>query len=412
MRRFESMLRTSALVVCLSVAGAQAQTPSAASLFSGYVTRGQLAQGEADFARRPPDAANIAALGMIRFVRAIEKFGQAMHRHGLQAPSGLPMIPILRLPVPSNPNPEPLTYEKLRAIYVAFLADLATAESTMQKMPAGDVKLPVDLMAVRLDLDGDGVASEAESLGGIFAALAGRGAQPRPPAWEVAFDRADVIWLRGYSRLISGLLEFVMAYDWRETYAAAGHLFFTGAPDPSAGSAAQDTIVNAMVGRGGERIADVIALMHLVHWPLAEPERLIRARDHLKGVITLSRENWKEILAETDDDREWVPGPHQKNSAFPGMSVTQERVDGWLRALDSFEAMLDGKMLAPHWRYNLGVDVSAIFASPRPFDLVLWLTGHAALPYLKQGPIMSQEDWRQWQRTFGGQFMNFAAWFN
>jgi hypothetical protein len=417
MRLFRRSICTAFLALNLCASDARAQDASAATLFSGFVTSGALARAEIEFARRPADAQNIAALGMIRFLHAVEKLGQGLHRHGLQAPGELPMVPILRLPVPVNPKPEPLTYEKLRDVYATFLSDLAAAEETLRKMPDGPVKLPVDLMAVRLDLNGDGVLSAAESLGGILASLNGwpgaapRGAQAGPP-WEVAFDRADVFWLRGYTRLLSGFLEFVLAYDWRETYGAAAHLFFAGAQDPSARAAAQDTIVEAMAGRGSVRIADLIALVHLVRWPVAEPGRLLKARDHLKAVIALSRENWKEILAETDDDREWVPGPHQKNSAFPGMSVTQERIDGWLRALDSFEEVLDGKRLVPHWRYKQGVDFSAIFTSPRPFDLVLWITGHAAIPYLKDGPIMSQQDWRQWERIFGGQFLTYAFWFN
>ena len=216
-----------------------------------------------------------------------------------------------------------------------------------------------------------------------------------------------MLWLRGYTHLISAFLEFALAYDWRETYDAAAHLFFAGAR-PSTALAAP---ANAMFGRD-DRIADVIALIHLIHWPVAEPQLLVVAREHLKSVITLSRESWKEILAETDDDREWILSPRQKNVAFSGPQVTQERVDGWLRALDAFEEVLDGRKLVPHWRFARGIDFNAIFASPRPFDLVLWITGHAAIPYLKEGPTMSREDWAQWERVFGGQFMLFAVWFN
>ena len=188
--------------------------------------------------------------------------------------------------------------------------------------------------------------------------------------------------------------------------------FFAGAQDPSGRAAAQQTLDDLIIGSGGDRIADVIALVHLIRWPVAEPARMGKAREHLKAVVALSRENWKEILAETDDDREWLPGPHQKNSAFPTMSVTRERVDGWLRTLDVFEEALDGKKLVPHWRYKQGLDLNAVFTSPRHFDLVLWLTGHAALPYLKEGPTLSRQDWGQWERIFGGNFLAYAFWFN
>ena len=409
MSRFIKTLCATALGICLLSASASAQDMPTADLLSGYLSRGELTKGEADFARRAPDAQNIAALGMLRFVRAVEKLGQGLHRYGLQPPNGLPMMPILRMPVPLNPNPETLTYEKLRAVYATFANDLAAADATLQKLPAGPVKLPVNLLAVRLDLNADGVATDAESLGSIVASLAMRPTARDVPArpWEVAFDRADTIWLRGYTHVLSAFLEFALAYDWHETYDAAAHLFFAGARASSAISAP----VDMLFGRD-DRIADVIALVHLIHWPVAEPARLLKAREHLKAVVTLSRENWKEILAETDDDREWIPGPQQKNSAFPGLTVTQERVDGWLRALDAFDEVLDGKRLVPHWRYKAGVDFNAIFTSPRPFDLVLWITGHAAIPYLKDGPVMSKADWAQWERIFGGQFLTYALWFN
>ena len=39
------------------------------------------------------------------------------------------------------------------------------------------------------------------------------------------------------ARLLSSFLEFVLAYDWRETYGATAHLFFAGAADPSGAKA-------------------------------------------------------------------------------------------------------------------------------------------------------------------------------
>ena len=407
MKRLTLLLNAALFALAMS-SGARAQDMARATALAGHLARGEIERGEAEFARLSPDAQTIAALGVLRFARAIEKLGRNFHRHGLQPPTGMPMLPVLRLPVPPNPSPEPLTYEKLRAVYVDFLADLAAVETTLKSMPAGAVKLPLDLAAIRLDLNGDGVASDAESLGAIARAMmTGRPACGQSEPFVVAFDRGDALWLRGYARLVSAFLEFTLAHDWRETFDAAGHLFFAGARP----AAALGAPANLMFGRD-DRIADVIALVHLIHWPVAEPARLLATRDHVKAVIALSRESWKEILAETDDDREWIPSPRQKNSAFPGMRVTQERVDGWLHALDAFEEVLDGKRLVPHWRFSRGIDFSAIFTSPRPFDLVLWITGHAALPYLKDGPTMSREDWARWERVFGGEFMLFAAWFN
>ena len=66
-------------------------------------------------------------LGTIRFVAAIEGLSQGLYRYGLQPPQSM-MMPIVRLPVPPNPNPEPITYADFRNLLVAFVDDLAVAE--------------------------------------------------------------------------------------------------------------------------------------------------------------------------------------------------------------------------------------------------------------------------------------------
>ena len=47
-----------------------------------------------------------------------------------------------------------------------------------------------------------------------------------PQTFEVAFDIGDALWLGGYCHLLSAGLEFLLAYDWRATFAHAGGLFY------------------------------------------------------------------------------------------------------------------------------------------------------------------------------------------
>jgi hypothetical protein len=405
-------------LAALLAAAVPVHAQDTASRFQRYMEAGTYADGERDFAqiveRSPADAAARMGLGMIRFAQAVERLGQGLHRYGLVSPRQS-FIPVLRLPVPENPRAEKLDYDKLRAVYLAFLADLAKAEATLAAMPAGEPKLPVDLFKVRFDFNNDGRSGDDESLLGIMARLGGGPNQPArlPPgqAFQVAFDRADATWLRGYCNVPSAFLEFVLAYDWRETYAATAHAFFSGAVDPSNPAHAQAE-PTAMLGRDSGAAADALALLHLIRWPVGEPQRLLNARAHLKQVIALSRQNWREIMAETDDDREWLPGPHQANSAITALRVTQQRVDGWMSVLTLADDVLDGRRLLPHWRFTKGIDVRAVFERPAPFDLVLWLTGHAATPYLKEGEVLSQASTREIQSMFGGNFAGFAVWFN
>ena len=163
------------------------------------------------------------------------------------------------------------------------------------------------------------------------------------------------------------------------------------------------------------RFADFISLVHLVNWPVVEPERRQAARRHLLEMIRLSREDWKAILAETDNDREWLPGPQQKGiNPLTGLEVGQEQVQAWLATLTVAEDLLEGRVLLPHFRITgKGINMKRFFDEPKPFDLVLSITGPGIAPYLESGKILSSDDFDQIQREFGGAgFLTFALWFN
>jgi hypothetical protein len=325
-------------------------------------------------------------------------------------------IPLLRFPVPINPTPEEISYEKQRETLRTLLDDLANAEATLAPMTDAPVKIVLDLNAIKFDLRGDGKPDDSEKLSAILASLRMTRADPAGKAepFEVAFDNADALWLRGYAHLLSASIEFVLAYDWHVTFERAGRLFYPRTTPPPFGDAA--------IASGAERrnwlfgdeaqFADLVALIHEIRWPLAEGARLRSAHAHLKQVVALSRANWKAILARTDDDRVWIPGPQQKHGVVSSMPITQEQVDGWLQALDAFDAVLDGKVLLPHWRFAEGINLRKVFFDPRPFDLLLWGTGHAAAPYLEAGPVLPAAEWAEWQRIFGGNFPGYALWFN
>ena len=135
------------------------------------------------------------------------------------------------------------------------------------------------------------------------------------------------------------------------------------------------------------------------------------ALHHLESVVDLSHENWRRILAETDNGREWLPNPLQ-TGAIPGLAVTQPRIDAWMLFLDEFGAMLKGEKLMPHWRLAQGVNLRRVFLEPRPFDLVLWIQGSAALPYAEPGPVSKTETWEHIVTLMQGDFFTYAAWFN
>lgn len=110
----------------------------------------------------------------------MEGLGQGLHRYGLANTYGNAAevvlgggVPFLRIPVPENPAPEPVTYECLRAVLAGFTADLAVAEATLAKVPPTNFDLPLRVPAIRLDLDGDGTGEAESSVAALYLAVTG-----------------------------------------------------------------------------------------------------------------------------------------------------------------------------------------------------------------------------------------------
>ena len=81
---------------------------------------------------------------------------------------------------------------------------------------------------------------------------------------------------------------------------------------------------------------------------------------------------------------------------------------------DGADAILKGEKLVPHWRVHdgRGINLRRVFTEPTRFDLVLWIQGSATKPYLERGTLTKPAFWRRMQRTFRGNFLGFAIWFN
>ncbi len=70
-------------------------------------------------------------------------------------------------------------------------------------------------------------------------------------------------------------------------------------------------------------IADALAAIHNLNFPVADADRLKRVRERLKDITALSRRNWEAILAETDNDHELLPNlepgrPHARREDHAG----------------------------------------------------------------------------------------------
>ena len=394
----------------------------------------------------PGDGDARLALGVTTFLSGIEELAQTIYAHGLRGDMGTPLGGYVPLRIPARFNPEPL--ETSADDVVAMLERMEDAMSEVDTIlePLGDTEANFDLRigTVKMDLNGDGDYTEDEGLWRLFNAVTNpRGrwsapdeAEPEMPesaeTFVLGLDTADGYWLRGYCNVFGAVADVVLAYDGTELFERTGHLFFHHVDTPYPWL--------AIPGRSGgfnpESFLDWIAALHLINQPLRDANRMADAHAHLLQVIELSRLNWAAIRAETDNANEWLPGPGQ--TGVIGVDINEEQVASWLAMLDELEKILKGELLVPFWRGagevlldedgewrddadtievgrihpRLGVNMKKVFMEPTAFDLLLWIQGTAAAPYLEEGPRTQGRFWNRMNEAFGRNFPGFAVWIN
>lgn len=391
-------------------------TPSPPSAIEKFLMEGKLAEGEtamlALLQKNPKDDQARFSLAVTQLAMGVERVMQSLYRYGVRSNALTGIIPILRLPTPANPKPETIKYEDTRRVLQTFIDDLGKVEATLAPMQDNNVKLPLRFGLIRLDINGDRKVDGNESLWKIFATLNGINITTEQASkFAIAFDAGDAVWLRGYCNLLSAIGEFGLAHDGRDFFNSLAHILFTKPDTP------YKFLVNAQVNPnasfGGIEFTDIIAFFHLLRFPIQEPARMTKALQHLQTTTKLSRQSWQLIMAETDNDREWLPNPKQK-AVIPNARVTPEMVKNWLAFLDESDRIFTGQLLIPFWRIRevRGVNINKAFTQPQTIDVISWLQGPGAAPYLELGKTTQGRFWQQLLDTFGGQFFGFAIWFN
>lgn len=418
---------------------------------SAAAARGRLAA-------RPGDQQAHFALGMAQFFGSVEHLAQGLYRYGLVSDYDYPglggLMPALRLPVPSNPHPEPMTYDVLRGLFETFVDETQASADTLGGVKDVAVVLPLNIGRIALDLDGDGKAGPGERLWEVLRAITAVGSlsDAEVDTLNVDFDLGDARWLEAYAHLLIAIADFPLSYDFRAAYDATfQNLFPSGAfTGPlaearpvllkqleeflAAGPVPQmpyevflreGSYQKWLASEEGQRyqqyerlrsalnyggVVDAVAFIHLMQWEVVEPARLAAVREHLKAMVTLSQQSWDAIFAETDNAREWIPKPGQHTTLR--MNIDQPRIDAWRHMLTELGLVLDGEKLLPHWRLAKGISLKRFFTEPARFDLVLVFQGTGAAPWLADGPMTDPSVWSGVSQVFGGDFLRYFLWLN
>jgi hypothetical protein len=411
------------VLAALALALAAGRGDAAPPLAEKYLLEGKLADGASALQARlkedPDDDQARFGLGVVQFLQTFEHLGGSLHKYGLRTEKAfLRPPPQVKEFLPQNPSPETLTYAAARQVVQTFVDDLVRAEATLAGVKDPAVKLPLHVGLLKIDPFGQGKPISAAFL---FGRLGGDpdGVRKQAERLVIGFDRGDVCWLRGYCHFLAAWGELLLAVDGRHAFECSAHLLFEKVETPHTFLLENRRHFDELTSTDVPVLSDVLSFFHqLTRLPVKEPARTKAALAHLEATVANGKEMWKHILAETDDDNEWVPNPRQ--TGVLGVKVTQPMVDAWLEALDEAEQVLKGKKLLPFWRGKpggRGVNLRRVFTEPRTFDPVEWVQGTAATPYLEKGPLTKFADpamGRRLSEAFGGPFnvLGYGLWFN
>ncbi len=391
-----------------------------------FLSLGQLQESAAHFqdvvAQSPQDQQARLALAITKFSAALEQLAQSNYRYGVLGNRITQRLPLARLPIPSNPDPQIASYEEARSIVQDFQTNLQATIEVLNAIDSSAVKLKLFPGRIRLDLDGNGKRDETETLWQIFRNVNNGIREDQGRDFEIGWDGGDVHWLKGYIHVLLGLCDMLLAYDETELFEHCGHLVFDRIKSPFL--VPQEAVGNFANFELGS-ISDLIAAVHLLRFKLNDPARMAAAHQHFLQMVSESRKSWELILAETDNDHEWLP--NSKQTSLIGIPVGDEVIAGWNDVIDEIEAILLGKKLIPFWRdyagtffggqrevpaTGRGFNLKKFFLEPNDFDFLLALQGTAVEPYLEQGELSTPDSWNRLTGVFQGQFFGFAIWFN
>jgi hypothetical protein len=373
------------------------------------------------------EAGEVFAYATVEMLAAVEELGRDFYAHGLRFEAGRSVpVPFLRMQIPVHPDPKPATAADVRATLDAFHVRLAKVDERLAKIEGREFKVVIPLGAAGFDFVGAGRAEDRVAFAPFFARVAGRGGAGGAGAggdgegFVVAFDQTDALWLRAYTWLLRGLADVMLAHDGGELFEKTGHLYFAKADTALARLLAERGKPETERGFEAGAVADLIATLHGLDLVVSDPQRLARAREELLTMVRLSRATLASAAAETDEDREWLPSPKQ-GSVF-GLRIDEAQATAWVGVLAEMEALLEGKKLLPHWRFvgtgggetagGYGLNLRRMFEESRRTDLIGYVQGAAAVPFLEKGPTTSLATWRELTRVFGGNFLGYAVWIN
>ena len=382
--------------------------PLGAETISAEIGRAGLTATESRLAALPtPTDEEKFALGGVRFLGALEDAMQRRWLSGMTDTTGV--LPFLRTPIPENPNPGLPDPGLITAVFTNAAVAMENARTPLTAIPDNSpFGMELSLADVWFDIDSNGARQTGEGLvdvlGPMLMGWEWENRDAATPAPVIRFDVADAAWLSAYTHMLSGFAGIVLAYDptaaVTQTMAASASL---RALDPTYRDADEYNI-NAAI--------NLVATLDLALSQTPDAARMANAKADFLAMVADNRHFWALVEAESDNTREWLPNDRQKSAM--GVELPQGAGKAWMAILTDADGLLQGTKLLPYWNVGTaaGLNVERMFSDPRAIDLVGWIQGWAALPYLQQGDVVSGASWAAFEGMIAGDAMVFALYLN
>lgn len=355
-------------------------------------------------AQPEPALEDIFAIGALHFLAGIERALQLEWRTGMDQAAGdagdTLGIPLLRLPIPPNPAPDPFSGALVTQLFTDLDADMQSARTALATLPPGeDFGLEISFSDIWFDVNMNAARDANEEAALIIGPqlMGWNWVEPAAatPPMIIRFDAADAAWLSAYTHVLSGISNTILAYDPAASIdrALAARIALKVAPPSST-----DFNFDASIGQ----FMDAFAMLEgAVNQP-PDAARAKAAKEHFLTMITDNRRFWAAVATESDNDREWIP--NDKQTSALGFTLPPGTGDTWLGVLADGEALLQGRLLVPYWRGpdGQGINIGRMFDEPAAMSVTGWLQGWAAVPYLEQGPVVSDTSLRRFEALMGG----------
>lgn len=391
-------------LLCLALALLSA--PAAAETLSQEIARQGIRATEARLSGlATPSTEELFGLAGLRFLGGVEAALQLRWQTGIRADWSEP--PILRLPIPENPDARAFVPADFTRLIRDLDADMEAARAALDQLDGRAFALDIAMADLWFDINSNGQRDPGEEVAAVAGLLGGGRIQSvAVEAPVITFDTADAAWLSAYTHFLSAFAATALAYDPEPAIqrvidsSAAIYALWGDTPPPNA--------MDMMFGRQVDRVAMV--LLALSRTPDADLAR--DAHAHLLAMIADNRRFWAKVALEPDNRNEWVPNDRQVSGL--GIIMPPGTGERWQAVLADAEKILQGDLLIPHWRFGAeaGINLAKLFDNPPAIDLLTFIQGEGLLPYAEKGPRATPLAWTEFERLVQGDAMLFAVFLN